>query len=160
MSAPQANRFLDALPASIRGELDQIASLKDFPPGAVLFQEGAEHDDIYLVLSGRVRLEMFVRDRGRLPLMTVGPGDLLGWSPLFASHAMTATAVALEPVHTLAFDGQDLRGLCETHHEVGYHVMRQLVLELSARLLATRLQLLDLFLDQRPIPATSIDPEC
>lgn len=160
MSASQGNRFLDALPPSVRTELDQIASPKDFHPGSVIFLEGTEHDDIYLVLSGRIRLEMFVRDRGRLPLMTTGPGDLVGWTPLLADHPMTATAVALEPVRTLSFDGQDLRGLCESNHEVGYHVMRQVVLELSARLLATRLQLLDLFQEHQPRTAQRVDPEC
>jgi CRP/FNR family cyclic AMP-dependent transcriptional regulator len=101
-----------------------------------------------------------VRDRGRLPLMTVGPGDVVGWSPLFASHPMTATAVALEPVRVLTFDGQELRGLCEANHEVGYQVMRQLVRVLSERLLATRLQLLDLFLEHQPRMAQPVDPEC
>jgi len=126
----------------------------------VLFQEGSEHDDIYLVLRGRVRLEMLVRDRGRVPLMTAGAGDLVGWSPLFAGHPMTATAIALEPVQTLSFDGQELRGLCETNHELGYHVMRQLALVLSERLLATRLQLLDLFLDHQPRGTSPVDAEC
>jgi len=154
------NRFLDALPGTVRNQLDAIAVPKDFPPGAMLFQEGTEHDDVYLVLEGHLRLEMFVRDRGRLPIMTVGPGDLVGWSPLFAGHAMTATAMALEPVKTLSFDGQDLRGLCETEHEVGYHVMRQIALVLSERLLATRLQLLDLFREHQPLSGQTVDPEC
>src|SRR5688572_13770821 len=86
MVTGRTNRFLDALPESVRAQLDGIAVPKDFPPGAVLFQEGTEHDDVYLVLEGRVRLEMFVSDRGRLPIMTVGPGDLVGWSPLFGGH--------------------------------------------------------------------------
>jgi CRP-like cAMP-binding protein len=159
-SPPQQIRFLESLPAPIREQLERIACPKDFAPGTVLFQEGAEHDDIYLLLDGRVRLEMFVRDRGRLPLMTVGPGDLVGWSPLFAGHPMTATAIALEPVRTLSFDGQDLRGLCESNHELGYHVMRQIALVLSDRLLATRLQLLDLFLEHQPLPTPPVDPEC
>jgi CRP/FNR family cyclic AMP-dependent transcriptional regulator len=155
-----ANRFLDSLPKSVREQLHGIASPKNFPPGATLFHEGTEHDDLYLLLEGRVRLEMFVRDRGRLPLLTVGPGDLVGWSPLFAGHPMTATAIALEPLRTLSFDGQELRGLCEAEHEVGYHVMRQLSLVLSERLLATRLQLLDLFREHQPLTAQPIDPEC
>jgi CRP-like cAMP-binding protein len=62
---------------------------------------------------------------------------------------MTATATALEPVRTLAFDGRALKALCEECHEVGYYVMRQIVVVLSERLLATRLQLLDLFVEER-----------
>jgi CRP-like cAMP-binding protein len=158
--AARPNRFLDALPPAQRAQLERLASSKDFRPGDVLFQEGTEHDDVYLLLEGHVRLEMFVRDRGRMPIMTAGPGDLVGWSPLFSGHPMTATASALESVRVLAFDGQELRGLCESNHELGYHLMRQLALVLTERLLATRLQLLDLFLDQQPRPARAVDAEC
>lgn len=79
---------------------------------------------------------------------------------------MTSTAVALQPVKTIAFDGDALRQLCERNHEIGYYVMRQLETALSHRLVATRLQLLDLFADQVPVVDTAPvegrpgDPEC
>jgi CRP/FNR family cyclic AMP-dependent transcriptional regulator len=152
--------FLTALPAPLRAQLEQLATPRGFHPGMTLFQEGARHDEIYFVTAGRVRLEMFVPGRGRQPLMTVGPGDVVGWSPLFAGHTMTATAVALEHVQTLAVNGQALAGLCESNHEAGYHLMRQLVIVLSNRLLATRLQLLDLFHEHQPHRPQPVDAEC
>lgn len=151
--------FLDALPGQVRQLLIPLAVSKSFAPGEVLFREGHLHDDIYLMTQGHVRLEMFVRDRGHLPLLSVGPGDLVGWSPLFSDLPMTATATALDYVHTLAFNGSHLKAICESNHEVGYHVMRQIVQVLSCRLLATRLQLLDLF--QQHLPSRSVaDNEC
>lgn len=125
-----------------------------------MFQEGTPHDDIHLIVAGHVRLEMFVPGRGRLPLLTLGPGDLVGWSPLFPGSTMTATAVALEPVRTLSLDGRGVADLCQSDHEVGYHVMRQIVRVLSNRLLATRLQLLDLFTDHQPSTGNPLDSEC
>lgn len=158
-SLPQSSPW-DALPATCRAELESIATLKDWPPGALLFKEGAECSHIYLLLDGHVRLEMLVRDRGRVPLMTAGAGDLVGWSPLFGIHAMTATALALKPTQTLTFDGKQLRELCSTNHEVGYYVMRNIALALSERLLATRLQLLDLFREHEPQLSRTVDAEC
>jgi len=154
------NHHWDALPASCRDALVAIAVTKHWSPGAQLFQEGVEHDDIYLLQDGHVRLEMLVLDRGRVPLITVGAGDLLGWSPLFGNHVMTATAIALEPTQALAFDGKQLRELCETNHEVGYHVMRHIAQALSERLVATRLQLLDLFREHEPQRLRAVDAEC
>lgn len=151
--------FLDALPDHVRQLLIPLAVSKAFSPGDELFRESHAHDDIYLLTQGHVRLEMFVRDRGHLPLMTAGPGDLVGWSPLFSDHHMTATAMAMDHVHTLAFSGARLKELCESNHEVGYHVMRQIVLVLSDRLVATRLQLLDLFQDASP-RRQPVDAEC
>ena len=157
---PAIAPFFQELPAEIRTQLEQLATPRKFHPGMTLFQEGARHEEIYFVVSGRVRLEMFVPGRVRQPLMTVGPGDIAGWSPLFAGHMMTATAVALEPVQTLAINGRALSGLCESDHEAGYHIMRQLVIVLSNRLLATRLQLLDLFQEHQPQRPHPVDSEC
>ncbi len=155
-----SNHLWDALPESLRAELETIAIPKHWSPGALIFQEGAEHDDIYLLLDGHVRLEMLMRDRGRVPVMTVGAGDVVGWSPLFGGHPMTATAMVLEPTHALAFDGKQLRELCAANHELGYHVMRHIAITLSERLLATRLQLLDMFREHEPRPSRAVDAEC
>ena len=151
--------FLDALPAQARQLLIPLAVSKSFHPGDELFHEGRPHDDIYLVTQGHIRLEMFVRDRGHLPLLTAGPGDLVGWSPLFNDHPMTATAIAMDHVHTLAFSGQRLQELCESNHDVGYHLMRKIVQVLSNRLVATRLQLLDLF-QEHSANLSSQEDEC
>lgn len=152
--------FLESMPTAVRQLIEPLGKTRHFPPGTRLFREGEPHDDIHLVVDGRVRLEMFVRERGRLPLLTVGPGDLLGWSPLLGDHPMTATATALMSVETLAFDGEQLKALCEANHEVGYWLMRQIVQVLSQRLLATRLQLLDLFQTSQTSTAQPVDTEC
>ena len=73
-----STHFLTALPAAVRIELERLAIPKDYRPGMALFQESAPHDDIYLIVAGRVRLEMIVPGRGRQSLMTVGPGDIVG----------------------------------------------------------------------------------
>lgn len=85
---------------------------------------------------------MAIPGRGRVPILTAGPGDVLAWSALVQQKIMTSTAVAQEPVRTIAFDGNALRQLCECNHAIGYYVMRQLAPALSHRLVATRLQLL------------------
>lgn len=156
----QSHRFLEALPKRQRAQLEAIATHRHWPPGTLLFQEGVEHDNIYLLLSGHVRLEMLVPDRGRIPLLTVGVGDLVGWSPLTGQNIMTATAMALEPTHALAFDGLRLAEACEDSHELGYYVMRQIVIALSERLLSTRLQLLDLFREHQPRQPRPVDDVC
>jgi CRP/FNR family transcriptional regulator, cyclic AMP receptor protein len=53
--------------------------------------------------------------------------------------------VALTDVKLCSIRGQKLRDLCAADQEVGYHFMRETARSLGKRLLATRLQLLDLF---------------
>ncbi len=58
---------------------------------------------------------------------------------------MTTTAIAQDAVQLIEMSGPDLAEACETDHEVGYQLMKRLAAALSLRLLATRMQLLDLF---------------
>ncbi len=158
--------FLRAIPRELIPQLADLAQDRVYLPGAILFQEGVAHGEFHIVASGHVRLDMAIPGRGRVPILSTGPGDVLAWSALVQQKIMTSTAVAQEPVRTIAFDGDALRQLCERNHEIGYYMMRQLAAALSHRLVATRLQLLDLFADQDPSVDTTPfvgrpgDPEC
>ena len=146
--------FVRGIPSSLLPSLCRLAQPRAFPAGAALFAEGQANLDFHLVLDGHVRLDMNVPQRGRIPLLSVGPGDVLAWSALLSGGKMTTSAKAMEPVRTAAFEGTQLQQLCEREPEIGYHVMKQLAGALSRRLLATRLQLLDLFADHEPIGLT------
>ncbi len=137
--------FLRAIPGEFVSKLERLAQARSYPAGDVLFVEGIAHPEFHLIVEGHVRLDMHVPQRGRVPILSAGPGDVLAWSSLVGDSVMTSTGVALEDVRTIAFRSDKLLGLCETEHEIGFHVMRQLASALSRRLLATRLQLLDLF---------------
>ena len=160
-----SSEFLRAIPAELHSHLEQLVQQRSYSPGTSLFSEGAHHDEFHIIVSGHVRLDMHVPRRGRIPILTIGPGDVLAWSALLGHGIMTSSAIALDPIQTVAFPGEALRKLCESHHEIGYHIMRQLATSLSRRLVATRLQLLDLFADHAPVDLTSAigrpgDPEC
>lgn len=119
--------------------------LRRFAPGAVLFREGERSDAFYIVGFGHMALDMTGPARGTTRLLTVGPGDMLAWSALLGNARMTATATAVDDVELIEFSGALLRQWCETDPSFGYRWMKRLSTALAERLLATRLQLLDLF---------------
>jgi CRP-like cAMP-binding protein len=153
--------FSAALPPPVLEQLAAAATVRRVPAGTVVFREGSENHDLYLVRSGRVGLEMRVPGRGSVCILTLGPGEMVGWSALLDRHSrMTAGAVALEETELVVAEAGKLRELCEASHDFGYHLMRQMAGALSARLVATRLQLLDLFADVPPvIPAARSERE-
>lgn len=126
-------------------KLATLLSLCDFSAGKVIFEEGAENPWLYFIVSGEVGLEMCVPARGCTRILTLGPGDLLAWSALLGGGRMTATAIALRPTRVLAASGQEVRSLCDSDSVFGYEYMREMATALSKRLVATRLQLLDLY---------------
>ena len=80
---------------------------------------------------------------------------MLAWSALLGDGQMTATATALEDTRLISTAGQHLAELCNTNREFGYQLMTRVAEALAKRLVATRLQLLDLF--SPPVLSTSID---
>lgn len=140
-------QFTAALPEATRARLAEQASLRDVPAGAVVFHEGSVHHDLYFVCSGGVALDMHIPGRGKVRILSVGPGELLGWSALLGEGKMTASATAIEDTRLVAVSGPQLLSLCDADHDIGYRVMQRTAKAISKRLLATRLQLLDLFKD-------------
>ena len=129
-------RFLSQFSAATLRELTQGATLQSLAPGEVLFHEGDEEQHLYVISRGQVSLSVQVPNRGSVPVLTVEPGDMLGWSALLRAGRMEATATALDDVQVAVFPGDHLRDLCERNPEIGYAMMRQIAL--ARRLLATR----------------------
>lgn len=144
-------RFSQALPAAVVESVAAVADLREFAADTVLFREGAQNDQLMLVASGRVALDMRVPGRGEVRILSLGPGDMVAWSALLGGGRMTTSAVAQEDTQIVAVSGSDVLALCESDTAFGYHLMRQVAMALANRLVATRLQLLDLFADTPPV---------
>jgi CRP-like cAMP-binding protein len=142
--------FSAALSDAVILQISHASQSVQHAAGTHVFREGSEHDLLYLVRSGVVALEINMPGRPPTRILTLGPGDLFGWSALLGTGPMVASAVVLEDLEAVAISGKALRQICDASPEVGYPLMRQLAVALSRRLVATRLQLLDLFHDTAP----------
>jgi CRP-like cAMP-binding protein len=116
-----------------------------FDAGVSIFTEGQPADRFFVLREGRVTLEVFSPERGRIVVQTLGAGDALGWSWLFPPYRWHLDAMAREPVAAIAFDGACLRGKCHADHELGHLLTERFAALMLQRLMATRLQLLDVY---------------
>jgi len=147
-----------AMPEPLRAALASNATLVSYDAGDLIFRENAAAQDLLLILSGSVALEMNVSGRGKVRLISLGPGDWVGWSALMGGGQMTTSALALSITHAAKFSAIELQQMCDQNPDIGYPLMKCVAQSLANRLVATRLQLLDLFsspitgetLDQRP----------
>jgi CRP-like cAMP-binding protein len=133
LSEPQLRRLLTCT-RSVR-----------FPAGAFLLQEGGQADTLYLLRTGRVALEQHVPGRGPTQLESLGPGDILGLSWLFPARNWTLDARAVEPVEAFALDSACLKEQMATDASLGLLLATRLIQQLYQRLVAVRLQRLDLY---------------
>jgi len=128
------------------GVIAGITTIRPMGENEEIFHEGDPRDFLYIVLEGRVALEMHIPGRGRVRLLTVEPDDVLGWSSVSdVSPKRTLTARAVCAGKLLAIDAGKLQAACKQDPVLGYAVMRHIANVIANRLLVTRMQLLDIF---------------
>jgi CRP/FNR family cyclic AMP-dependent transcriptional regulator len=126
----------------------EAAVLRHVQAGQELFKEGNKEDCFYVVVEGRVALDIFIPHRGKVRIYTAEPMDLIGWSaatPVVRSR--TAGATVVHSGRLVAFNAEKVRQICEEDHDFGYLFMRRIAHIIAGRLMVTRLQLLDMFAD-------------
>lgn len=118
---------------------------RDCAAGEVLFDEGDFNPNLFLLVEGRVDLAMKVTGRGWVKILSLSRGDVIAWSAMLASGRMTCRATCMTRCQLIFWPHEKLEAACRADTEFGYVWMKFLATALSSRLLATRLQLLDLF---------------
>jgi len=88
--------------------LCQEADELDFLPGAVLMREGETSGEVFLILSGRVR----VVHCGAI-IASVGAGETVGEMGMIDSGPRSATVMADTPVRALVFGRRQVGGLLD-----------------------------------------------
>jgi len=137
--------FGAGLPAETQARLAAIGRVRRVAPATELLREGEIAEEFGILLSGRIALRMLVPERGMVTILTVEPGDVIGWSAIVPPHRSTSTVVAIEPIEALMFDGAELRAALRADHALAATLYPRILQAVSRRLSATRLQLLDLF---------------
>jgi len=116
-----------------------------FHPGEYIMRTEEPATHFYIIRHGRVAVEVYIPERGAITVQTLGEGDVLGWSWLFPPYKWVFDARALELTRAVALDGLCLRSKCEEDPRLGYELMKRFARIMVDRLLATRLQLLDMY---------------
>jgi CRP/FNR family transcriptional regulator, cyclic AMP receptor protein len=137
--------FIAGLGGAERRRLASFARLVSAERDEVLLREGEPTPYLAIVTAGRVALRMRLPGRGPATIATVEPGDIVGWSAVVSPYRATSTAVTVEPVVALAFDGPRLRQALETDEDLAAALYPRILRSVARRLEGTRLQLLDLF---------------
>ncbi len=124
------------------------ASNVRFDANQLIFREGEKANTFYLIRRGKVALQVVSERRGPITVLTLGEGEILGWSWLAPPYQWRFTARTLEPTQVFAFDGECLRVKAEEDHDLGYELLKRFVGVIAGRLEATRLQIINVYQDR------------
>lgn len=107
-----------------RRKLERLGMLADeieVPEGRCLMAEGDRGEEMFVIVSGRVRVE---REGQRLN--TLGAGDFFGEIALVDGGPRTATVTAEEPSRLLVITHREFRSMMEEFPEVAAEVLNAL----------------------------------
>jgi CRP/FNR family cyclic AMP-dependent transcriptional regulator len=93
--------FAELLPDEL-GRISAAAQNRDLRRGDVLFAEGDEPDELFVVVSGRIALANKSVDGRESVVALVEAGDVFGEMPLFDGLGRSTEARALEPSEVIA----------------------------------------------------------
>src|SRR5262245_55074104 len=103
------------LTADDRQRLAAVSSVHAYEKGTLLFREGDASDQLYTVVSGRVKVFKSTPRGTDVILEIFGPGDPVGAVAVYESRPYPASAVTLEPTTCLLMPRQSFFTLLETH---------------------------------------------
>ncbi len=137
--------FLARLSPATREAILSLAQTYHFKSGDTIFREGDPATMLYIVKSGRVAIEIHIPSKGKQTILTAGPGETFSWSALVEPQIETASARATEETEVLGMKSGALMDLFQDHCRVGFETYHALSVVITMRLVATRLQLLDVY---------------
>lgn len=102
--------------------------------GEYIFREGDVGVELYLVLSGEVRISRNVAGMGEEALAILKPGEAFGEMSLVDDAPRSADAIAHETCRLLVLEKDALEDMMFLHKELAYELLWNIVRVLSKRL--------------------------
>lgn len=143
LGALKRHPFARELHVAHLDRLVELAKVVHLKKDEILFREGEQNPNFYLIVEGPVALEVTL-PRQMLQVQRLGAGDGLGWSAALVGRGKYFQARALDDVEALAFDGSAVLEACQKDPEFGFAFMMRLLDVVSKRMQATRMQLVDM----------------
>ena len=101
--------------------LGQLVEEVDLPAGKVVFREGDSAQEMFLVVSGRLRAE-----RGGQPVLELGPGDMAGEMSMVAGGPRMATLTTVTNCRVLVLGHRDFHSLMDEFPSLRTRVLESL----------------------------------
>ena len=124
---------LDNLTQPMLENMRPLTELNLFGERHVIYGAGQEADYFYMLLKGKVILEVEVSEVIMISLEAIKPGYSFGWSALLPGSRYNSYAICVEPCEMMAVHGGKFLELLDKDHAIGYTFMKRVVSILKGR---------------------------
>ncbi|MBP7262798.1 MAG: cyclic nucleotide-binding domain-containing protein [Spirochaetia bacterium] len=101
----------------------QISTERTFQPGEHLMKQGEDGIGLFIILSGKVKIEKTDPAGKQVELASNGPGDIMGELAVLDGAKRTATVTAVEPTVCLVLAAWEFNSFMKTHPEVAIDIL-------------------------------------
>jgi CRP/FNR family cyclic AMP-dependent transcriptional regulator len=105
---------------------------KAYPKGRVVVTEGQAAESMFIIIAGRVKVQVTDPDGKEVILAVLGPGEFFGEMSLIDQHPSSASVITLESSHFVVVNKQDFRRYLVSNPDIAMSIMRGLVKRLRA----------------------------
>ena len=141
------------LPPEYLQSLEGCAQRQRYAAGDVILKTHTNADAFFVITEGLVSLQVHPASGEPVLIQSLREGDVLGWSWMLPPYLWHFDAVARENTATYRLDASCVRGKCEVDPQFGYQLSQCFSRIMLERLMATRLQLLDVYAHPgEPVP--------
>jgi SulP family sulfate permease len=121
---------LAGMPSRLRAHLEHL----ELPDGTVLIHQGESPDDVYVLASGRLRVETVTERGTRMRLRTLRPGVVVGEVAMYSGVPRTADVVSESPSVVLKLSKDSIERMEAEDPELAAALHRWLATTLAGRL--------------------------
>ncbi|MBU0927835.1 MAG: cyclic nucleotide-binding domain-containing protein [Spirochaetes bacterium] len=101
----------------------QICTERDFAAGDHLMKQGEDGIGLFIILSGKVKIEKTNASGASVEIASNGPGDIMGELAVLDGAKRTATVTATEPTKCLVLASWEFTSFMKAHPEVAIHIL-------------------------------------
>lgn len=109
--------FLSALSPDAVHAFEAAKYTSSYPPGAMLFFEEQESNNVFLLCKGRIKLIMAGSDAKSIIVRIAEPGELIGLDGAISGKPSTMTAETFDPCTVHVVRREALRTLMHRHQD-------------------------------------------
>ena len=107
--------------------LSKVAVKKTFPSHTILLSEGDKTDSLYVICSGKVKVEISDEHGKEVILTMLGPGEYFGEMALLDGKPRSASVVTRGPTELLIISRNDFRDILISNPDAVYNLLRGLL---------------------------------
>ncbi len=126
-------------------DIAELAKFEEFEQGDLIFKEGERAEKIYMVLEGRVSIEIEIYPGKRVSVYTLAKSKFFGYPSLLRTRKFTTYARCLDKVKVVSIVADELvNKIFKKDYHRGYLMMKRNAELIAQKLSDTRMQLLSL----------------